>query len=232
MTFFVRTQLSLAKTCRSLMGYTLCATIKLQESAMYRSVLLCLAIAGSQLICCLFAGCANEPVVPAATVVPTQQDQTNEGAADGIGSKVTDLFEQAKSKTPSLDDMKKMLSDAGDATGQTTDDTMNWVNEMYKSLSDRGLTSAKSAGDWVAEDWNSMNAWEYKVVRVGSEQTPNALAEKLNESGKNRWDCFHVSEAANGTTFYMKRQKKSYLKNVPLKDMMKLIPLLDNDNGQ
>jgi hypothetical protein len=194
---------------------------------MNRSVLLCLATA-----CGIFTGCANEPVAPIANVAATQQEQSKEGVADGIGSKVTDLLEQAKSKTPSLDDMKKMLSDAGDATGQTTDDTMNWVNEMYKSLSDRGLTSAKSAGDWVAEDWNSMNAWEYKVVRMGDEQTPEILAEKLNESGKNRWDCFHVSETTSGTTFYMKRQKKSFLKNVPLKDMMKLIPLLDNDNGQ
>jgi len=27
----------------------------------------------------------------------------------------------------------------------------------------------------------------------------------------------------------MKRQKKSYLKNIPLKDMLKLVPLLDSE---
>ena len=197
---------------------------------MNQSISLCLVF-----VVFTFAGCANEPVAPAngvAAIAPPQQQDAEDG---GIGSKVADLVEQAKAKTPSLDDVKKMLNDAGDATGQTTDDTMKWVNEMYKSLSDRGMTTAKDAGDWVAEDWNSMNAWEYKVVRVDNKQiedNPNLLTEKLNESGKNRWDCFHVSDGAAGTTFYMKRQKKSFLKNVPLKDMMKLIPLLDNDNGQ
>ncbi len=196
---------------------------------MYRSLSLTLAA-----IICISCGCANEPPAPmnAIAVAAEPQQQTDEKG--GIGGKMADLVEQAKSKAPSLDDVKKMLNDAGDATGQTTDDTMKWVNEIYKSLSDRGMTSAKSAGDWVAEDWSSMYAWQYKVVSVDSKQiadNPEVLAEKLNESGEQRWECFHVSDGIDGTMFYMKRRKKSYLKHVPLKDMMRLIPLLDNDNG-
>ncbi len=33
------------------------------------------------------------------------------------------------------------------------------------------------------------------------------------------------------TKFYMKRQKRSYLKNLPLKDVLKLVPLLNTDGG-
>ena len=178
-------------------------------------------------------GCANEPAAPAnglAVVEPQQETQETKQEDDSISGKVANLLGQAKEKTPSLDDMKKMLSDAGDATGQTADDTMKWVNEMYDSLSKQGLTHAKDAQTWVAEDWNAINAWEYKVVSVDSKQiasNPEVLEEKLNEAGKQRWECFHVSDGIGGTMFYMKRQKKSYLKNVPLKDMLKLIPLLD-----
>ena len=192
----------------------------------------------------LFCACANEPVVVAPGAVapgavapgaaaaaqqPVQQEQQEEDG--GIGKRVTDLFGKARANAPSFDDMKKMLSDAGDATGQTTDDTMKWVNETYKSLSDRGLTTAKNASEWVAEDWNSINAWEYKVVSLTQAESkiPALLEKTLNEAGNQRWDCFHVSESAAGTKFFMKRQKKSYLKNIPLRDMLKLIPLLDNE---
>lgn len=173
------------------------------------------------IIALTFSGCANEPAAPAsgevaATAVGEQQEQD--------GGRMAALVKKAKN----------LISDAENATEQTADDTMDWVNEMYKSLSDRGLTSAKNAGDWVAQDWSAINAWEYKVVNVDHKQiaeNPEVLSEQLNENGKHRWECFHVSDVNSGTIFYMKRQKKSYLKNIPLKDMMKLIPLLDNDDG-
>ena len=172
-------------------------------------------------------GCANEPAggIAVAPATPKQEQELQE--EKGIVDKVTGLVEQAKSKAPSLDDMKKMLNNAGDATGQTADDTMKWVNKTYKSLSERGLTNAKSASDWVADDWNGMNAWEYKVLSVAADDLAT-LETKLNEAGTERWDCFHVSEGAGNTKFFLKRQKKSYLRNIPLKDLMILIPFMDN----
>ena len=196
---------------------------------MYRSISFAFVI-----ISCVVSGCANEPAAPANGIGAVAAPKEQEAEEGGIADKMANLVKKAKANTPSYDDVKKIINDAGDATGQTADDTMNWVNEMYKSLSDRGLTTAKSAGDWVSEDWNAINAWEYKVVNVESKQiadNPEVLSETLNESGKHRWECFHVSDGTSGTTFFMKRQKKSYLKNIPLKDMMKLIPLLDNDDG-
>lgn len=179
---------------------------------------------------CLNLGCTNEPAAPAngaaAAVVPQQEQEKGES---GIGDKIGNLVEQAKSKAPSMDDVKKMFNDAGDATGQTADDTMKWANEMYKSLSERGMTTTTNVKDWISEDWNNINAWEYQVVSVQTED-PAALQKKLNESGSQRWDCFHVSSSGAKTTFFMKRQKKSYMKSLPLKDMLKLIPLLDNEN--
>ena len=183
---------------------------------------------------CLIVGCGNDPVAPAkgpVAVVTPQQEQQTEGAG-GIGEKLGSLVEKAKSKTPSLNDVKNMFNNAGEATGQTADDTMKWANEMFKSLSDRGMTTSNNVTEWISEDWNNINAWEYQVVSLTAEQiaaNPAILQEKLNEFGKSRWDCFHVSDSRAGTTFYMKRQKKSYMKSLPLQDMLKLIPLLDSE---
>lgn len=200
---------------------------------MSRFMLYCCAVLSVSLF-----GCANEPAAApenAIAVVPEPAPIQEDPKQDGIGNKVADLFDHAKSKTPSLKDAKKWLTDAGDATGQTADDTMTWVNDAFKSLRDNGLTSAGTAKEWVAEDWKSINAWEYKVVSIDLAEVaenPKLLEETLNENGKLRWDCFHVADTLGKTQFYMKRQKKSYLKNVPLKDMLKLIPLLDSDGGQ
>lgn len=184
-------------------------------------------------------GCAEQPAAAPENGLAMVQDpkaaQDDAKDDETISKKMASLVDQAKENTPSLDDAKKWLSDAGDATGQTADDTMKWVNETYKSLSENGMTSAKNAKDWVTEDWNSINAWEYKVVSVSMAdvvENPELLEQTLNANGNHRWDCFHVSESSEMTRFFMKRHKKSYLKNVPLKDMLKLIPLLDAANGQ
>lgn len=195
-----------------------------------------------------FSGCAHEPaaIVPVAELElvaeePSDQETAGEDAvqdeaADGsLGDKVSEFLQKAKATAPTLDGTKKWFSDTGEATGQSAEDTMKWVNETYKSLSDRGLTTAKDAGDWVSEDWNSMGAWEYKVVLIGSAaivQDANLLESTLNEHGKQRWDCFHVSSEDGGFRFFMKRAKRSYLKNMPLRDVLKLVPLLNTDGGE
>lgn len=194
-----------------------------------RSNIFPLIVAG----CCLLLCSCDKQVAnnAAAAALPQQVDEAQ--SEDGVLDKMSDLVKKAKSKAPSMEEMKKMLSDAGETTSQTADDSMKWVEEAYNSLSKRGLTSAKSASDWLKNDWNSMNTWEYQVLFVSAEEmssTPDVLESKLNEAGARRWECFSVSENKTGIKFFMKRQKKSYLKNVPLKDMMKLVPLLDGDN--
>jgi len=182
---------------------------------MYRTLLVLLAVTFLQ------CGCANEPAGGIAVAPAVQQEQPQEE-----GGIVAGLLEKAKEKTPSLDDMKKMLNDAGEAGGDTVDDTMTLLNDTWKSLKKRGGTHTNDVAEWVADDWNSMNTWEYKVVAVGTDK-PEKLEETLNEAGSQRWDCFHVSEVGGDTKFFLKRKKKSYLQNIPLKDMLKLVPLLD-----
>ncbi len=194
-------------------------------------------VAVALLICCLFQGCADEGNGLAVAAKPVQEEIKNPAEPpvapnDGLLNKMAGLLEQAKSSTPSVDDMKKILSDTGEAAGGTADDTMNWAHDTFVMLKGKGETASDNALDWLKDDWNAMNSWEYSVVSISAEDLasdPSLLESKLNESGKLRWECFHVSDNSTGMKFFMKRQKKSYLKNIPLKDLMKLVPLLDGE---
>ena len=144
---------------------------------------------------------------------------------EGFLQKAHDLIGQAK------DLGQETASEAGDwvnnavdsAVGNAKDvagDSSQWVLDTYNSLHAKGMTTAKSAQQWVQDDFQSMYAFEYKILPK-SQVDPENLESTLNELGQERWDCFEVDQAA----FYFKRQKKSYLRNVPLKDLMKFLPV-------
>ena len=57
------------------------------------------------------------------------------------------------------------------------------------------------------------NLWaiEYTTIPV-TDCDPEALDQKLNELGKQRWDCYHVSENENGKTLYFKRRRSKAIR--------------------
>lgn len=50
--------------------------------------------------------------------------------------------------------------------------------------------------------------------------------------GKLRWDCFHAVTKDGETILFLKKERRSILKNIPLKDMLKLVPLMGDGAGQ
>ena len=103
---------------------------------------------------------------------------------------------------------------------------MKWANEMYQSLKDKGMTTAGSTKEWLTSDWKAMGAWEYKIVKVDTSDLANT-EKRLNELGKDNWECFHVAARGDSEFMYFKKPAKSFLKNVPFKDALHLIPLMD-----
>ena len=191
------------------------------------------------------AGCNKEEVAAQPAGQPVAQSQTDvadiatQAEDDKMDSeekdtlqKAAELLEKAKSSggdgaKQATEWMQQFLGDAAESSGETAQETMDWANDMYQSMKKQGLTTAGSATEWLSEDWNRIGAWEYKVIVV-DDLSPSELEKKLNEMGAQRWECFHVSSTADGQTMYFKKHARSYLKHVPLKDMMKLIPLLDS----
>ena len=69
--------------------------------------------------------------------------------------------------------------------------------------------------DLSQEEIENLWAMEYKTVRAEPSDL-NILDERLNELGRQRWDCYHVGEDREGRIFYFKRRKARLLRYVPL----------------
>ncbi len=188
------------------------------------------------------AGCQKETLIantPATTIAGSpesnqstsgqeQQAESAETNPKGVLDAAADLLGKAKSSGGNAGNwVKDRLGEAANAGGSTAQETLDWANQTYQSLKQQGLTTASSTSEWVSEDWNKMGAWEYKVIQLGSE--PERVEKTLNELGLERWECFHIAAAeGSGQTFYFKKPARSYLKNIPFKDMIRLVPLLDD----
>ena len=112
--------------------------------------------------------------------------------------------------------------------GQTVENTTEWVSGLYQASKREGLTGAQTMKEWVTTDLKSQGDWQYKIVAFDPSD-PVEIENQLNELGQNRWDCYHVKTDDDQWTFFMKRSKKSYLKNIPLRDLANILPALSGD---
>ena len=162
------------------------------------------------------------------------QEETKEDSASGVLGAASKLLEQAKSKGGSTASgaskwVQDKINGAADAGNQSADETWDWANETFESLKSQGLTTAKSTSEWLGQDWNNMESWEYKVITLAG--TDEKLAQQLNKFGKQGWDCFNTEANAEGTRFYFKKPIFSYLRQLPFKDVIKLVPMMNNEGN-
>ena len=111
---------------------------------------------------------------------------------------------------------------ASDTTGNAVEGSLDWANQTFKTLKDQGLTTASSTGQWLSEDWQNMESWKYKVLATNSIPAEQ-LEAKLNELGKQGWECFSVDDQR----MIFKKASESYLRRLPFKDILRLAPLLN-----
>jgi len=204
-----------------------------------RNFAVALLVAFVSLMAVGMTGCMEEPVAGNATAEPQQgltatklqveapQDPSTVAPVQdkGVLEKAGDMLEQAKSGTTATakgatDWMQKKIGDAATASSESASDAMGWANDTFESLKEKGLTNAENTTQWLTQDWKNMQSWEYKtaVLETGSAD------EQLNQLGAEGWECFHVDSG----TFYFKKPADSYLRHLPFKDFIKLIPLLQH----
>jgi hypothetical protein len=70
-----------------------------------------------------------------------------------------------------------------------------------------------------------MDSWEYAIVELAGDDGEVGI--KLNELGKKGWECFHIKD----TKYYFKKPSHSYLRSLPFKDVIKLVPLMGAAGG-
>ena len=77
----------------------------------------------------------------------------------------------------------------------------------------------------MSDDWKNMESWQYKVLATDSVPAEQ-LEKKLNELGRQGWDCFSVDDRR----MIFKKRSESYLRRLPFKDILRLAPLLKQAN--
>lgn len=91
-----------------------------------------------------------------------------------------------------------------------------------KELTDKGKKAAEDTKNWLKEDFGKIGDWEYTQAKVQLAEI-GKMSEKLNELGKERWECFWIQEH-NGTVHLLfKRPAVSYLRKLSQIDFLKAI---------
>ena len=177
-------------------------------------------------------------VQPVSEPAPRQKSDPQEKEKPSTLDKAMELWKKADD---SGEGVKKWLGDriqdAAIPNDEEIADPFEWANDMFQKLKDEGLTTADSAQEWLVEDFNSIGAWEYKVLSVpmATEADVSKVETSLNKLGLERWECFSVvapSQPGGNHVYHLKRQKKSLMRSLPLRDMMRLVPLMGGGDGQ
>ncbi len=177
-------------------------------------------------------GC-ERPVAEAQPVVEfAASDMADEGREDrDIADSVNSLYEQAKETGATNANSVKQwvgetLEQSVTSSEATAEQSTEWVIDQFDRAKSAGETTATSARDWVMQDIQRMGSWQYTNVSIPTSAHPEEITKKLNELGVKRWECFLVDTDESKKTFYFKRNERSYLKQIPARDLLKLVPML------
>lgn len=104
-----------------------------------------------------------------------------------------------------------------------TDAVLEEVERIYEKARSIGEEVPGNVMDWAVQDVKKLGDWEYRAVTVPAGGT-DAVERTLNELGNGRWECFWVVERDGETELFLKRPVRSYLKHIPLRDLLKVLP--------
>lgn len=103
----------------------------------------------------------------------------------------------------------------------------NEVVRLYESAKEKGEQVPKNVYEWAREDLQRHGTWEYHVVEVSDA----AIEKRLNTLGAERWECIWIQPAGKQLRLVLKRPVRSYLRNLPLSQVLKLLPGGGSDEG-
>lgn len=74
---------------------------------------------------------------------------------------------------------------------------------------------ASGSKDTATEEVEKLFTFDYRVVEFDKSLPATDLELKLNELGKERWECFHVEPRESVLQFFCSRRPKTYLRYIP-----------------
>ena len=168
-------------------------------------------------------------------IVPSDEIPATEQTDSTFWQQAQHFYEQAKesgSTTASSASawVAELYDTAISGTQDATKSSADWIAGKYEEALQAGETSATSTKEWVMDDLGKIGTWKYKVLEIRSDDA-ELIEQELTELGARRWECFHVLSNADKTVFYLKRSHRSYLRYLPAKDLLRLVPLLQGEEG-
>lgn len=106
-------------------------------------------------------------------------------------------------------------------------DTWKRVGQLYEQAKESGEKVPGDVMDWARQEIRKVGAFEYRVVAVRDRRTPEALEAQLDALGRDRWECFQVDGGGEWAEdrLFCKRPVRSYLRAIPLRELIRLIPI-------
>lgn len=156
----------------------------------------------------------------------TEQTAAEMDLSERTWTEVSRLYNQAKeSGQTSASNASQWLSDMWDSTAAGSADiskqSQQWLMAQYLKAKEAGTTSANSVGQYFQDELSKVGAWEYQV-QLGTGDA-SAIQAMLNQSGRERWECFSVTDTADGQMLYYRRRMKSDFDNIPTRDLMRIL---------
>ena len=108
------------------------------------------------------------------------------------------------------------------------DKGMKVASEKYAETFEEGKDLSGKSKQWLLKDLQNIGDWEYKIESISLKNTKD-LEIRLNQLGTERWQCFWVEKSANGTSFYFKRTKLSYLSKIPSGALLRIMADFGNE---
>ena len=102
------------------------------------------------------------------------------------------------------------------------------AKEKYVETLGDGKNLTGKSKEWVLKDLENIGDWEYKVETYGVGQAKE-IEQKLNELGRERWQCFWVESNKKEKVFYFKRTKMSYLSKIPSGAILRIMTDFQNN---
>ena len=121
----------------------------------------------------------------------------------------------------SCEQVDKIKQTASEKIGNT--DIKKEIEGIYQKVKETGASVPNDAIEWASEDIKKIGDWDYRVVPLVGD-TSEKIESEMNEFGAKRWEIFWVENTDDLKIIYMKRPSRSYLKNIPLRDVLRIIP--------
>jgi hypothetical protein len=120
------------------------------------------------------------------------------------------------------DQLPPALPDDGPAS-EAAGDAWQRIESLYQRALEAGEKVPDDVAEWARQDLQRIGRWEYRIEKLPAVDD-EALEAHLNRLGQERWECYWLRAEADGTTLFLKRPARSYLRSLPVSDLLRLLP--------